>query len=92
MKLWVIAGIWLFGYLLTVFLFMLMCRLEGEAPEDIYELDEDNTGIYMFLMLLWPLGLAIETLYFLYKFLKKWFVLVIELIIARKEMKMDKEE
>lgn len=92
MKLWVIAAVWFFGYLLTVFLFMLICRLEGEDPEDIYELDEGNVAIYMGLMLLWPLGLVIETLYFLYKFLKKWFVLIIELIIAGKEMKENEDD
>lgn len=92
MKLRFIAGIWIFGYLLTVFLLMLICRLEGDDPEDVYELNEDNVGIYVLLMLLWPIALVIEILYFLYKFLKTWFVLIIELIIARKEMKEDKEK
>lgn len=92
MKLWVIAGIWIFGYLLTIFLLMLILRLEGEDPEDVYELDGDDAAICLFLILLWPLGLAVEILYFLYKFLKKWFVLIIELIIARKEMKKKEDE
>lgn len=93
MRSWVLfAGIWVFGYLLTIFLFMLICRLEGEDPEDVYELDGDDAAIYLFLILLWPLGFAGETLYFLYKFLKKWFVLIIELIIARKEMNEDEDD
>ena len=92
MKYCIIAGIWVFGYLLTVFLFMLICRLEGEDPEDVYELDGDDAAIYLFLILLWPLGLAVEILYFLYKFLKKWFVLIIETIVAVKEMKDEEEE
>lgn len=45
----------------------------------------------LLLMLFWTIALVIEILYFLYKFLKTWFVLIIELIIARKEMKEDKE-
>ncbi len=92
MKLRFIAGIWIFGYLLTVFLFMLICRLEGDDPEDVYELDDNNVGIYILLILLWPIGLVIEILYFLYKFLKKWFVLAIEAIIAAKELKQEEYE
>ena len=92
MKSWVIAGVWFFGYLLTVFLFMLISRLEGDDPEDVYELDDDNAGMYIFLILIWPIALVIEILYFLYKFLKKWFVLAIEIIVAAKELKQKEYE
>lgn len=92
MKYGIIAGVWFFGYLLTVFLLMLMCRLEGVDPEEVYGLDEGNVIIYAFLMLLWPLGFVIELLYFLFKFLRKWFVLIIETIVAAKEIKDEEED
>ena len=92
MKLWIIAGVWFFGYLLTVFLLMLILRLEGDDPEDVYEIDADTAGIYLFLILLWPIALVIEILYFLYKFLRKWFVLAIEVIVAAKELKQKEYE
>ena len=92
MKLWVIAGIWFFGYLLTVFLLMLILRLEGDDPEDVYEIDADDAAIYLFIIFIWPIALAIEILYFLYKFLKKWFVLAIEVIVAAKELKQEEYE
>lgn len=92
MKLFVIAGVWFFGYFLTVFLFMLICRLEGDDPEVVYELDEKTAAIYLFLILLWPIGFVIEILYFLYQFLKKWFVLAIEVIVATKELKQKEYE
>lgn len=92
MKALIIGGVWFFGYLLTVFLVMLICRLEGDDPEDVYELDSDTAGIYIFLIIIWPLTLAIAILYFLYKFLRKWFVLAIEVIVAAKELKQEEYE
>lgn len=92
MKVLVIAGIWLFGYLSALFLLMLIFRLGGDDPEVVYELNEDNACIYLFLILLWPLGLAIEISYFLYKFLKKWFVVAIEVIVAAKELKEESDD
>lgn len=71
---------------------MLISRLEGDDPEDVYELDSDIVGIYIFLIIMWPLALFFEILYFLYKFLKKWFVLAIEVIVAAKELKQKEYE
>ena len=92
MKALIIVGVWLFGYLLALFLFMLIFRLEGDDPEDVYEINSDTAGMYLFLIFIWPIALVIEILYFLYQFLKKWFVLAIEVIVAAKELKQKEYE
>lgn len=93
MKAILIPFIWVVGYLISLFLFMLIRRLTGEDPDDVYTLDdESNVIIYFFLILLWPLGLAAELLYFLFIFLRKWFVLIIETIVAVKEIKDEEED
>lgn len=89
MKILLFILIWILGYLISVFLFMLISRLSGEDPDDVYGFDEDYFIIYAGLLALWPLGLFLEILLFVLKFFKKWFVFAIETIVAIKERRED---
>lgn len=92
MKIVIGCGLWFFGYLISVFLLMLFLRLMGESPEDVYDVNPDAMCIYMLMLILWPVALAIEIIYFTYKFIKKFFVLGVESIIAMKEIKEESEK
>lgn len=92
MKIVIGCGLWFFGYLISVFLLMLLLRLMGESPEAVYDFDADAMGIYMLMLILWPVALAIEVLYFTYKFINKFFVLGVESIIVMKEIKEESEK
>ena len=92
MKAVIFIIVWLFGFLLSIFFWLLICRLNGEDPEDVYEFDVEWIPIYLSCLALWPFVLAAEISYFSYKFVKKWFVLAIETIVAAKESKEEDNE
>ena len=92
MKICIILGIWLVGYLVSLFFTMLVFRLTGEDPEDVYEFNDDNVLIYAFEIIFWPIALIGFFIYFTFRFLKKWYVFAIEFIIAEKELKEEKYE
>ena len=71
---------------------MLICRLNGEDPEDVYDPDVELMQLYLFGLILWPIVLLCELLYFGYQAIKKWLVLAIETIVAVKESKDEESE
>lgn len=92
MKTCIIIGIWIFGYLLSLFFTMLICRLTGDDPEDVYEFNDDNVVIYAAEIIFWPIVLIGFFIYFTFRFLKKWYALAIEAIVAAKELKQEEYE
>lgn len=92
MKYVIFGVIWLFGFLLSIFFWLLIWRLAGDDPEDVYEPEVEWIPIYLSCLALWPFVLAAELSYFLYKFVKKWLVLAVETIVAIKEIKDEERE
>lgn len=91
MKALIIIGGWLVGYAITLFFFMLILRLLGDSPEEVYGIDSGNAELYLLIGVVWPLFLLCELLYLIWRFLKKWFVFAIELIVASKEIKEEEK-
>ena len=93
MKVAIIISLWVLGWIVSVFLCMLIMRLNDWDPEDVYTLDDpDLISLYALFIIFWPLAIIAEAAYFFYKFLLKGFIFLIEIIVATKKLEDDEGE
>jgi uncharacterized membrane protein YciS (DUF1049 family) len=88
MKIIIITGAWIVGWLVSIFLILLICRLEGDSTE-IYNFKSSDYEMCTLLFLLWPVALVIGLLYLLLKLLKKSMIVAIETIVAYRNIKKE---
>ena len=83
----IIISLWVLGWAFSIFLCMLIMRLNDWDPEDVYTFDDpDIISLYAMFIVFWPLAIVAEVAYFLYRFLLKGFIFLIEIIVATKKL------
>lgn len=90
----IITGAWIVGYFITVFWYMLFCRLYGNyEPEDLYDFynNEDSELILVFIFI-WPLAIIILLMISLWLCMKKLMIAGIETIVALRDARRDKDD
>ena len=85
---WVL--LWIIGWIVTCLLLLLIDRLRGLSPEEVY--DEENEEFCGLMIVFWPVVFAFEVVYILLKAIKKYTIAIVEIIVAIKSVKEDSEK
>lgn len=90
----IISGIWILGYFITVFWYLLFCRLYGDYdPEDLYDFcDNDELEMLVVFIFGWPLAIIVLLMISLWLCIKKLMIAGIETIVAIRDARRDKND
>lgn len=92
MKIALIIFLWFFAGLIALFIFLLFCRLNGDDPDELYDVDPETYGFYVIIIILSPITFSVAILFAILVIIRKFMIALVEVIVACKELREDDNE